>query len=726
MVSRHLQGLNEKQRQAVETVEGPLLIVAGPGSGKTRVITHRIAYLITDVGIKPYSILAVTFTNKASNEMKERLQGLVGHKSNQLTVSTFHSFCASVLRRHGQHIGLDSNFTIFDEQDRMGLITTAMDEAGIDHKRFPKRAIQGIISKAKSLLWDANSLSLYQTNYLEGITARVYSRYEELLNQNNAVDFDDLLMKTVALLQNNREVLEQYHNRYIHLMIDEFQDTNVSQYALAKLLVVPPENICVVGDPDQSIYAWRNADIRNILSFKKDFPKATSIQLNENYRSTSTIIEAATQLISSNRDRLPNEIWTQNQEGSPITIHEAFNGEEEAEFVIRRIEHLIREEGVQQSECAIMYRVNAQSRMIEEACLKYGMKYRLVGGIRFYQRKEVKDLIAYLRLINNPEDQISLQRILNVPPRGVGATTIDRLLFNAKKENTTVSNLLKKLALDDTNTGDIAPRLPPRALKSLIELENLINELRQISKSSNVVELIDFILDKTSYRSYLQNKFEDHADRLENISELRNAAFSFTELGIQEDLNELLEHLALVTDLDSYDQSSDGVTLITLHQAKGLEFPVVFIIGLEEGLLPHSRSIDDPESLEEERRLCYVGITRCMQHLYLVRAFRRTFMGSSGPTIPSRFLQEIPSPLLHSTDSYKEPVPNKKNLLIGSSSSEPCLTFDTGDKVVHKIFGEGIVIKTGSHKQDNEVTVAFIGGAGIKRLDLNYADLRKL
>ena len=293
-----------------------------------------------------------------------------------------------------------------------------------------------------------------------------------------------------------------------------------------------------------------------------------------------------------------------------------------------------------------MYRVNAQSRMIEEACLKYGMKYRLVGGIRFYQRKEVKDLIAYLRLINNPEDQISLQRILNVPPRGVGATTIDRLLFNAKKENTTVSNLLKKLALDHTNTSDIAPRLPPRALKSLIELENLINELRQISKSSNVVELIDFILDKTSYRSYLQNKFEDHADRLENISELRNAAFSFTELGIQEDLNELLEHLALVTDLDSYDQSSDGVTLITLHQAKGLEFPVVFIIGLEEGLLPHSRSIDDPESLEEERRLCYVGITRCMQHLYLVRAFRRTFMGSSGPTIPSRFLQEIPSPLL--------------------------------------------------------------------------------
>ena len=271
MVSRHLQGLNEKQRQAVETVEGPLLIVAGPGSGKTRVITHRIAYLITDVGIKPYSILAVTFTNKASNEMKERLQGLVGHKSNQLTVSTFHSFCASVLRRHGQHIGLDSNFTIFDEQDRMGLITTAMDEAGIDHKRFPKRAIQGIISKAKSLLWDANSLSLYQTNYLEGITARVYSRYEELLNQNNAVDFDDLLMKTVALLQNNREVLEQYHNRYIHLMIDEFQDTNVSQYALAKLLVVPPENICVVGDPDQSIYAWRNADIRNILSFKNHF-----------------------------------------------------------------------------------------------------------------------------------------------------------------------------------------------------------------------------------------------------------------------------------------------------------------------------------------------------------------------------------------------------------------------------------------------------------------------
>ncbi|MQF65463.1 AAA family ATPase, partial [SAR202 cluster bacterium AC-409-J13_OGT_754m] len=498
------------------------------------------------------------------------------------------------------------------------------------------------------------------------------------------------------------------------------------QYALAKLLVVPPANICVVGDPDQSIYAWRNADIRNILSFQKDYPEATLIQLDENYRSTSTIIEAATQLISSNRDRLPNEIWTQNQEGSPIIIHEAFNGEEEAEFVIRRIEYLIREEGVTQSECAIMYRVNAQSRMIEEACLKYGMKYRLVGGIRFYQRKEVKDLISYLRLINNQEDQISLQRILNVPPRGVGATTIDRLMFKAKKEEITVSNLLKKLSADEESTSDIAQQLPSRALKSLIELENLIADLRLMSKSSSVVELIDFILDKTSYRSYLQNKFDDHGDRWENISELRNAAFSFTELGPQKDLNELLEHLALVTDLDSYDQSTDGVTLITLHQAKGLEFRVVFIIGLEEGLLPHSRSIDNPESLEEERRLCYVGITRCMEHLYLVRAFRRSFMGSNGPTIPSRFLQEIPSSLLHSMNSYKNTVPNNKNLLSESSSSEPCLTFETGDKVVHKTFGEGIVIKTNGSKQEGEVTVAFIGGAGIKRLLLSYANLRKL
>jgi DNA helicase-2/ATP-dependent DNA helicase PcrA len=726
MVSQHLEGLNQKQRQAVETVKGPLLIVAGPGSGKTRVITHRIAYLVTNVGIDPYRILAVTFTNKASTEMRKRLQNLVGQKSNQLTVSTFHSFCASVLRRHGQHIGLDSNFTIFDEQDRMGLITSAMDEADIDQKRFPKRAIQGIISKAKSLLWDPQGLSLYQTNYLEEIAARVYSRYEELLNQNNAVDFDDLLMKAVNLLQNNHQVLEQYHNRYMHLMIDEFQDTNVSQYALAKLLVVPPNNICVVGDPDQSIYAWRNADIRNILSFQKSYPKATLIQLNENYRSTSTIIEAAEQLISSNRDRLPKKIWTNNHIGPPIIIHEAFNGEEEAEFVIRRIEHLVREKGVQQAECAVMYRVNAQSRMIEEACLKYGMKYRLVGGVRFYQRKEVKDLIAYLRSVSNPEDQVSLQRILNIPPRGVGTTTIDRLMFWAKKENITINTVLNRLSVDHSNTSDLAQLLPPRALKSLIELETLITELRKMSKSSSVVHLIDFILEKTSYRAYLQNKFEDHEDRWENISELRNAALSFRDLGPQEDLNKLLEHLALVTDLDSYDQSADGITLITLHQAKGLEFPVVFIIGLEEGLLPHSRSIDDPKSLEEERRLCYVGITRCMQHLYLLRAFRRTFMGSSGPTIPSRFLQEIPSSLLHSIDSYKNPVPNKKSVLSQSSPNPPDSIFETGDKVHHRAFGEGIVIKTSGSELEQEVTVAFVEGAGVKRLLLSYANLKKL
>ena len=416
-----LEGLNPAQREAVEAIEGPLLIVAGPGSGKTRVITHRVAYLMRVCGISPYRILAVTFTNKAAREMKDRLQRLVGTRADQVSVGTFHSFCSALLHRDGKHIGLDSSFTIYDDEDQMNLLKQAMEQAEIDPRRYPPRAIQGVISRSKSLLMDSQGLSLNHQSFFEEQAAKVFQRYEELLTRNNGVDFDDLLLKAVQLLRNHPEVLKRHQRRYLHILIDEFQDTNVAQYALAKLLAEEYKNICVVGDADQSIYAWRHADIRNILSFQKDYPEARTVTLEENYRSTGTILEAAKHLISTNRMRLAKDLWTSKEGGHPVVVHEVYDEEEEAKFVIGEVGRLVKEESFKLGDCAMMYRVNAQSRALEEACLRYGMKYKLVGGVRFYQRREVKDVMTYLRLINNPNDEVSLTRVINVPLRGIGA-----------------------------------------------------------------------------------------------------------------------------------------------------------------------------------------------------------------------------------------------------------------------------------------------------------------
>ena len=430
-----LQGLNPAQQEAVEAIDGPLLIVAGPGSGKTRVISHRVAYLIRVCGISPYRILAVTFTNKAAREMKDRLQRLVGTRVDQLSVGTFHGFCAGLLRRDGNHVGLDSNFSIYDDEDQMGLLKQAMEEADLDPKRYPPRAIHGVISRAKSLLVSSQSLSLNPQGYFEEQAAKVYQRYEELLARNNAVDFDDLLLKVVHLLRNNPEVLTKYQRRYLHILIDEFQDTNVAQYTLSKLLAEGYKNICVVGDADQSIYGWRHADIRNILSFQNDYPDARVIALEENYRSTGTILEAAKHLIATNRMRLAKDLWTSKEQGHPVVVHEVYNEEEEAQFVIREIGRLTADESLTPGDCAVMYRVNAQSRSLEEACLRYGMKYKLVGGVRFYQRREVKDVMAYLRLINNPFDEVSLTRVINVPLRGIGQRSVDELTRWARSQD---------------------------------------------------------------------------------------------------------------------------------------------------------------------------------------------------------------------------------------------------------------------------------------------------
>ena len=725
-----LEGLNPAQREAVETIDGPLLIVAGPGSGKTRVITHRIAYLMRGCGISPYRILAVTFTNKAAREMKDRFQRLVGTRADQLTVGTFHAFCAGLLRREGKHVGLDSSFSIYDDEDQTKLLKEAIEQAELDPKRYPLRAIQGVISRAKCLLMDSHQLSVNYQSYFEEQAAKVYQRYAELLGRNNGVDFDDLLMKTVQLLRNEPAVRTKYQRRFLHILVDEFQDTNVAQYMLAKLLAEEYRNICVVGDADQSIYSWRHADIRNILSFQKDYPEAKTISLDENYRSTGTILQAAKHLIGNNRMRLAKDLRTSKEAGHPVVVHEAYNEEEEAQHVLGEVDRLVREDGFKLGDCAVMYRINAQSRALEEACLRYGTKYRLVGGVRFYQRREVKDVMSYLRLINNPSDEVSLNRVINAPFRGIGQRTLDEVARWARNRDISLYAALEELAGGVEATGAPSNRLPPRAVGAIAGFVRLLTGLTGESGHLDVVQLIDAVLDRTDYRSYLFDRVDRPEERWENILELRNTAQEFRSIASPDGLTEMLERLALVADVDSYEESPDVLTLITLHQAKGLEFPVVFIVGMEEGLLPHSRSLDSAEELEEERRLCYVGMTRSKERLHLVRAFRRGFSGGNAPSGPSRFLYEIPSQLIASPPKVATRKPSSavwERPPTTDPEPEPALRpVKTGDKVRHPTFGEGMVVSCVASSQDYEVTVAFDEGNGVKRLLLSYAHLEKV
>ncbi len=723
-----LEGLNPAQREAVEAIDGPLLIVAGPGSGKTRVISHRVAYLVRVCGISPYRIMAVTFTNKAAREMKDRLQRLVGARVDQISAGTFHAFCVALLRRDGHHVGLDSSFSIYDDEDQMGLLKQAMEEVDVDPRQYQPRAIHSVISRAKSILMDSQTLSLNCQNYFEEQAAKAYQRYEELLARNNAVDFDDLLLKVVHLLRNNSEVLTRYQRRYLHILIDEFQDTNVAQYTLAKLLAEEHKNICVVGDADQSIYGWRHADIRNILSFQNDYPGARTIALEENYRSTGTILEAAKHLIATNRMRLAKDLWTSKEEGHPIVVHEVYNGEEEAQFVIGEVGRLTADESFNPGDCAVMYRVNAQSRSLEEACLRYGMKYKLVGGVRFYQRREVKDVMAYLRLINNRFDEVSLARVINVPLRGIGQRSMDELTRWARSQDIPMFTAIEKLAEGDITGHPISPRVA----RPIAGFARLIRGLMDDSERLDVVELIDEVLERTGYQKYLFDHGERAEERWENILELRNTAQEFRLIAPPTGLTDLLGRLALVADVDSYEESADAITLITLHQAKGLEFPVVFMVGMEDGLLPHARSLDSEDQLEEERRLCYVGMTRSRDRLYLLRAFRRGFTGSGGSGAASRFLYEIPRHLITSAAALKAPPkspwgiwePSVTTTISEAQPTPPSLR--AGDKVLHNTFGEGMVVSCIPSGDDYEVAVAFTGGAGVKRLLLSYAHLEKV
>ena len=768
-----LSELNPRQREAVESISGPVLIIAGPGSGKTRVITRRIAYLVDRCGISSYRILVLTFTNKAARDMQERLFG-TSEKDSQTpllasilkdrppTISTFHSFCARVLRRHGELLGLDKDYTIYDQSDQTSVVKRAMEELDINVKQFSPGNILSAISGAKSKLIDVEGYRLEKSDYFAEIVHRVYERYEDLLAQSSAIDFDDLILKTHALFRHHSDVIEGYRDRYVHVMVDEFQDTNIAQYEIAKQLAGQYRNLCVVGDPDQSIYSWRNADIRNILSFQKDFHNAKQIALEENYRSTETILEAAQNVIAPNRQRLEQNLFTNLGKGVPITVHESYDENDEAQFVINEIENL-RRDGRRPSDFAVMYRVNAQSRALEEMCLRYDVPYLLVGSVRFYQRQEIKDLVSYLRLIANHNDDVSFRRIVNVPTRGIGQRTMNELTRLAWDHGTSLYDAIDETAEMLERPGNYVAPLPARSIRALQDFKAMIDDLTDKSAEFEPAALIDAVLKRTGYGDYIESDAERGEERLENIRELQSVAKDFLDLGEEDLLTAFLERVSLVSDADNVGESADAVTLITLHQAKGLEFPVVFIVGMEEGVMPHMRSIDsgDPAEIEEERRLCYVGVTRAKEKLHLVRAFRRGFRGRSGsmPSPPSRFLADIPQELLAKPDlspgkrrlsgqrggrtlptpptktvqptkrvvrQADTPIIRRRRRAASAQPQGPRLALNTGDRVRHKTFGEGIVTDAKPARGDTEVTVAFKDGHGVKRLLLSFAPLEKV
>jgi DNA helicase-2/ATP-dependent DNA helicase PcrA len=725
-----LNELNPAQKAAVEAINGPVLILAGPGSGKTRVITHRVAYLIKVCGITPYHIMAVTFTNKASKEMTERLQNLVSNSVESLTMGTFHAICARILRKDGKVAGIHPEFVIYDDDDQLNLIKRALQEFNLDPKKHVPRAILASISASKSRMQTPQDYAAASRSYFDEVVGRVYERYQKLLDESHALDFDDLLLRTVNLFKEHPEVLKKYQERYVHIMVDEFQDTNLTQYELVKMIADKHRNICVVGDPDQSIYSWRQADVRNILNFEKDYPDAKVVLLEQNYRSTRNILETASCVIKANLQRKQKELWTDNAQGDLTNVIETYTEQEEAQYMVKEIDRLVNAGEVNYGDCAVLYRTNAQSRVIEEAFVRYGLPYKLVAGTRFYERKEIKDIVAYLRLIHNPLDTVSLMRIINVPPRGIGQTSLDQLTAWAASQGLAVYDALLQLAGQENPAVSVP--FNSRVTKMLVNFTNLLKELIEQSQTLGLLEFFDKVVTRTGYKDYVLQD-EDGDERYDNILELRTVAEQFQNNPHNEAISLFLESVALVSDVDDLESNPNKVTLITLHQAKGLEFKVVFIAGVEEGLLPHFRSLDDPTQMEEERRLCYVGITRARQKIYLVHSFRRSLMGRSSVNEASRFLKDIPKKLIAGSDIWQA---EQSTLGSGFSSSRvkppeppapraPSIELKAGDRVKHGIFGEGVVVTTTSKGSDTEVVVAF-SGAGVKKLLLSFAKLEKV
>ncbi|MCF6096496.1 DNA helicase PcrA [Thermovorax subterraneus] len=717
-----LSELNEEQRKAVTHPGGPLLVLAGAGSGKTRVLTYRIAYLIEHMGVDPSSIMAITFTNKAAEEMKERIERLIPWAKGML-VSTFHSACVRILRSDIERLGYSRNFVIFDTQDQQVVARDSVKAMGLDDKKYSPQAVLSFIGRAKDKLLTPQECYDRAKDIREKTLARIYELYQKKLKELNALDFDDLIMKTVELFRECPEVLHHYQTKFKHILVDEYQDTNRAQYVLVKMLAEKHRNLCVVGDDDQSIYSFRGADIRNILDFEEDFPDATVIRLEQNYRSTQNILDAANSVISHNLGRKKKNLWTENGKGEKIYLVTLENEHEEAFFIAREIEKLVNARKFNFKDFAVLYRTNAQSRVLEEMMVKMGLPYRIVGGLKFYQRKEIKDIMAYLRVVANPSDDVSLLRIINVPRRGIGEATVYELKRVAEENERSVYDIIKEEAYNFSS----------RVSAKLKNFARLINDFIEKQNSLSIPELIAYILEKTGYIEELEAENSPEAQsRIENLKEMVGVAEEFERKYKGASLQDFLAEIALVSDVDELDDNKDAVVLMTLHSAKGLEFPVVFLSGMDEGIFPHSRSMFDEDELEEERRLCYVGITRAKKRLYLTRAWRRNLYGNTSFYSASRFIDEIPARLLKEIgpeDDIKKakPVVHFKSAIKQSSETEKRkeLKLNPGDRVKHSKWGEGVVTAVYGKGEDAEIAVNF-ASEGTKRLILKYAPLVKI
>jgi DNA helicase-2/ATP-dependent DNA helicase PcrA len=717
-----LENLNISQREAVETTEGPVLVIAGAGSGKTRALTFRTAYLICDKGVRPGKILAVTFTNKAAKEMQERIAQLLAEhnfKGSLPLVGTFHSICARLLRAEIGKIGFESNFNIFDSQDQQSLVKKTMKELGVDPTQFRPQSILGAISKAKNELIDAKMFQAAVGGYWEDVVSKVYLAYQERLKKNNALDFDDILMLLVQIFQSYPEVLQKYQNIFHYIMVDEYQDTNHAQYVLIKMLADKNKNICVVGDDWQGIYSWRGANIQNILDFEKDYPAAKVIKLEQNYRSTQQILDAAYGVISKNINRKDKKIWTDNKAGQLLVSYEADDESDEAQFIVSEVISL-RNKGIKLNNIVVLYRTNAQSRIIEEAMLGDSIPYRIIGGLKFYQRKEIKDIIAYLRLIQNFNDEISLERIINEPKRGIGNKTVEKWVSFAKINE--LDLITAGLMISDQSKG-VSTKIIKTKLDNIAKFCQFINKMHDVRADLTLADFIQDVFLKSGYERQLLDGTDEGQMRAENVRELLTVAKKYDKFPDGEGLRLFLEEVALVADTDSIDQSSEAVHLMTLHSAKGLEFQYVFIIGLEEGILPHSRSMLSEVEMEEERRLMYVGITRAKQKVYLLFTKMRTIYGSTQINAPSRFLDDIPAELVENAElsminacAQKFMGERKKTVLVGMK-----VCYKGGERISHEKFGEGLVISS----QGDIITVAF-KAVGLKKLSSSLAPIRKI
>jgi len=701
-----LDGLNDSQKEAVLATDGPVLILAGAGTGKTKALTHRVAYLIREKNVAPENILAVTFTNKAAKEMKARVAKLVGGTS-QPTMGTFHSICARIMREDGHYLGYKRSFTIFDTADSQSAMKQAMSQIVLEDKKVTASTLLTYISSAKNELMGPKKYATVASGYFQEIAAKAYPVYQENLKRNDALDFDDLLMQTVVLFQKFPQILEKYQKRWKYIHIDEYQDTNHAQYLFARLLAAESQNLCVVGDDWQSIYSWRGANFRNILDFERDWPEAKVIKLEENYRSTKVILDAAHNVITKNENRSDKKLFTQNETGIPIITIDAYDEHNEAQTIIRESERLVREEKYKLNDIVVLYRTNAQSRSIESEFVRFRVPYRIIGGFRFFERKEIKDIVGYLRVISSDSDWVAFERIVNVPGRGIGDTTIKKLIEFGRLNNLHISTLLDRVP----EMG-----LGPKQTGSLADFARLLKTLRNSAEIETLPELVALVIKKSGYEEHLNDGTTVGDERVENVRELLSVAVEYINAHGEARLEEFLEEMALVADIDNWNPDEEAITLMTLHAAKGLEFKAVFMAGMEENLFPHANSSYDNEQLEEERRLCYVGITRARERLYFTLANTRMLYGKTLSNSPSRFLADIPS---HLMTGYESVLSSATIPIVAEESIGGYL--NVGDKVEHEDFGIGEVTAI----DDDEITVNF-DEYGIKWLSLSYAKLKKV